>query len=86
MMRWNASSWVMFFVPVRTTALTLASSSLLRSPGRVLIFLSRVMNNRFLPSAPISSNISVSLAPSPDYSWMGVWRMGGVDHIHILTR
>ena len=23
---------------------------------------------------------------SPDYSWMGVWRMSGVDHILTLTR
>ncbi len=24
--------------------------------------------------------------PSPDYSWMGVWRMSGDDHIRALTR
>ncbi len=23
---------------------------------------------------------------SPDYSWMGVWRMSGVDHSRALTR
>ena len=23
---------------------------------------------------------------SPDYSWTGVWRMSGVDHIHTLNR
>ncbi len=22
---------------------------------------------------------------NPDYSWMGVWRMSGVDHIRTLT-
>ena len=50
--------------PVRMTARTLASWSFSRSMGRVLIFLSRVMNSRFRPSAPISWKISVSLAPS----------------------
>ncbi len=24
--------------------------------------------------------------PSPDYSWMGVWRMSGEDQIRALTR
>ncbi len=29
---------------------------------------------------------SPSAPPSPDYSWMRVWGMSGVDHIRALTR
>lgn len=58
------SSCLMLDLPVRITARTPASRSLLRSAGRVLIFLSLVMKSRFLPLPPIAWKISVSLAPS----------------------